>query len=427
MEFEFIDYFLNLVLICGIGIFMARFLYMKATFKNWYSDLIFYNIITLIIVVIDVITINPFIIKLLNNLIFFFLIYLYANWIEKVKISKVLIIYLLTYYILLITEYLQPIISTIFPIFNNYELFIITICFTLLIIYIFSNSNIVRIINYYFYGRINKNFCILTISIFTIFLFINIYLFNNEYIDPVSLSIFGFLFVLFFIFYLIFSYILFKYLINLKYNEDLITRLKQYEELVSEERINNHEHKNQLFVASTLIKTDIEAKKYLQSLVGKQNMKLYNINELRYIKNDLVKNIIANKMNIASNKEIKINIFISRELEKFGFESLKIFEIQEYTKILGVLLDNSIEAAGESENKQINLEMKIEYGNMHFIITNSYLSIKENMESTKGDRHGYGLKLIRRIINSSECFMIRTDKDDEMFMQELILLIKTSS
>lgn len=105
--------------------------------------------------------------------------------------------------------------------------------------------------------------------------------------------------------------------------------------------------------------------------------------------------------------------------------------IYEFTRVLAILLDNSIEAASKCNNKYIQIEF-YDIKQMHYQILkikNTYpnASIDVNKIFEKGyttktnDKHchGIGLWQVNRIINRHANIELNTSTDDQYFMQEL--------
>lgn len=85
------------------------------------------------------------------------------------------------------------------------------------------------------------------------------------------------------------------------------------------------------------------------------------------------------------------------------FYNENIMEIEDLCILLGNLVDNAIEAAIESFEKQVRVCVKEEYGCIHINVSNTYSEEKsdvKNFTSLKNDsrRHGYGIQSIKRIV-----------------------------
>jgi two-component system sensor histidine kinase AgrC len=102
-------------------------------------------------------------------------------------------------------------------------------------------------------------------------------------------------------------------------------------------------------------------------------------------------------------------------------------KISELCEILGILLDNAIEAASESEEKLIRLVVRKIDTSISFSIENSVKEIPdirkiyEKSYSTKGDGRGMGLWFLNNIIKKNKNIMLNTLTNEKRFKQDLIV------
>ena len=103
-------------------------------------------------------------------------------------------------------------------------------------------------------------------------------------------------------------------------------------------------------------------------------------------------------------------------------------QIYEFARILGILLDNAIDASSRSDEKIINLTFKNDYKSSRqiVIIENSYsdknIDIKKIFEkgvSFKENHTGLGLWNIQQILKKHNNINLFTSKDDKFFSQQL--------
>ena len=99
-------------------------------------------------------------------------------------------------------------------------------------------------------------------------------------------------------------------------------------------------------------------------------------------------------------------------------------------KIIGVFIDNSIEAVKSLEEKNINIELYIKNKNLCIKVSNNYKGnidiskISDEGYTTKGKGHGYGLSLVNNIVKNNNLFENRTEISKNVFSQILIIKIK---
>lgn len=103
-------------------------------------------------------------------------------------------------------------------------------------------------------------------------------------------------------------------------------------------------------------------------------------------------------------------------------------KIYEFARILGILLDNAIEASSECEEKIINITFRNDTKNNRQLITveNSYKNKEVDTEkifekgiSEKENHTGLGLWEVRKIIKKNDNVNLFTTKTDQFFSQQL--------
>ena len=138
----------------------------------------------------------------------------------------------------------------------------------------------------------------------------------------------------------------------------------------------------------------------------------------KIVNNPAIYNVLVGKYHKADQQGIKITLEVSMNLNQL------YMEIYEFSRVLGILMDNAIEAASECKEKRIYIYFK-EKANLQFlIIRNSYIDtnidtkkIYQKNFSTKKDNTGLGLWKVIHIVNKHNNLVIRSCKDDYFFTQ----------
>lgn len=144
------------------------------------------------------------------------------------------------------------------------------------------------------------------------------------------------------------------------------------------------------------------------------------------INNPAIYNVMASKYHRADENGIQINLGIFMDLNDLEHH-LKIYE---FTRILGILMDNAIEASIECNHKIIHVTFRKEDSRHRYlmVIENTYLNktidtekIFEKSYSTKSKKTNSGLGLweVRQILKRNNNLNLFTTKDDEYFRQQL--------
>lgn len=140
------------------------------------------------------------------------------------------------------------------------------------------------------------------------------------------------------------------------------------------------------------------------------------------INNPAIYNILANKYHKADELGIKINLDVFIDLNTIH---MKIYE---FTRILGILMDNAIEATSECEDKIINVIIRKEEKQHRqiLLIENTYQNkdidtdkIYEKGFSTKKGNTGLGLWEVRQILKKRNNLNLYTYKNEQLFSQQL--------
>lgn len=205
---------------------------------------------------------------------------------------------------------------------------------------------------------------------------------------------------------------------------------KSLNELVDSIRLFKHDYNNVVHAIGGYVSTnDMEGlSKYYEGL-AKDSKK---VNQLENISPDKINEpsiygIFASKYQTAESKHIE-----------FNFDSMINYQnidmpVYDFCKILGILLDNAIEAAEESEEKRINITIReSKKSEVQFLsIENTYLNknidiekIYEKNYSTKNRNSGLGLWEVKDIVDRNKNVSLVTNKDDIFFKQELYIKLK---
>lgn len=186
-----------------------------------------------------------------------------------------------------------------------------------------------------------------------------------------------------------------------------------------------HDFDNIVTTIGGYIKTeDMEGLKnyYLQLEDDCQKVNNLYILNPEIVNNDGIYNLLTKKYNEANSKNIKVNITFLLDL---GNLHMKVYE---FARILGILLDNAIEASSECEEKIINLNFRNDTKNSRelIVIENTYNDknistdkIFEKGISGKENHTGLGLWEVRKIIKKNNNINLHTSKNDKFFSQTL--------
>ncbi len=140
------------------------------------------------------------------------------------------------------------------------------------------------------------------------------------------------------------------------------------------------------------------------------------------INNPGIYNLLTSKYHEATEKGIDVTIYYLLNLNELN---MKIYE---FARILGILLDNAIEASEKSSEKIINISFRRDNKNNRDVISieNSYSNKNVDTEtifnkgfSEKENHSGLGLWEVRKILSKNNNVNLFTDKTNDLFKQQL--------
>lgn len=221
-------------------------------------------------------------------------------------------------------------------------------------------------------------------------------------------------------------------ILNSKKMEDnynvLLTYIEKYEKEIVEKRKIIHDYKNQLIVINGYLDNKKKLKEYIKEIIEEQkhvsdNEMIKNIDKLP----SGIKGLIYYKLSQINEKSI-ISIEVNGPIDKFNnFDSKQTKDI---LKIIGILLDNAIEAAIETVDKYIELSFDMQENEFDITILNSCkekvdVSIMSNLEySTKGKNRGYGLPMVKDILNNNRTFDLIQKYNNNIFTSKVIIKVQ---
>ena len=194
--------------------------------------------------------------------------------------------------------------------------------------------------------------------------------------------------------------------------------LSEKQMVIDEVRRVKHDMKNNMIYLQNLLKADPEeAEKYLEKFIGKTKKKT---DEFSKSGNFSIDSMLNYKNMIAKSKGLSL---ILEEQTPINLP----YENSDLCVILGNLLDNAIEAAENSENKEIDVRIVYVKNKLKITVKNYYTGkIKKdtggNFISTKSDtkNHGIGLQSVTRIVDAYGGVMeVRTDHS--VFQVDIII------
>ena len=211
-------------------------------------------------------------------------------------------------------------------------------------------------------------------------------------------------------------------------NRQMLNYVTKYEKIITAQGKTNHEFKNQLMVIRGYAQMNSnKIIDYIDEIVEDSNKagSSYLISQLNNFPDGGIKGLLYYKLSIMEDENIKYSINVEKGV-KTKLKTLSTNNYKNITKILGVLLDNAIDASKKSKHKKINISVIKDNKNIIFKIYNTYKG-KIDIEkvgtgyTSKGKGHGYGLRLVKDIINEDKLFNISHNLEDNYFVSSLYI------
>lgn len=217
-----------------------------------------------------------------------------------------------------------------------------------------------------------------------------------------------------------------------KYDK-LLEFIKKYEREIDIEKMLRHETKNQLItIRDKILNNDTyKIEGYINSIIVEHvafNEEKYS--KFQFLPANGIKGLFYYKSMEAEAKGLKLSINVSKAVEKSNLSKLSIDEFKQLGRLIGIYLDNAIDASKKTKNKQMGIEIYMRGKDVEFIISNSFEgeldleSIGNKKYTTKGKDHGYGLMLAKKILNSYSCFEAARTVRGGIYSQSLMVKMK---
>ena len=203
--------------------------------------------------------------------------------------------------------------------------------------------------------------------------------------------------------------------------------LCRYEKIINDQGKKNHEYNNQLMVIKGYMNNPKKLEEYLSLIIEEHKCgQNYTIRQLSYFPNGGIKGLIYDKLSKMEENKIKNYLYIDKKAKDIFEDKFDIKTYQDITKLLGIFLDNAIDATLQAKNKEIELEIKNDVDCSIITISNTYdesIDIKQIGKkgfSTKGSGHGYGLSIVKDISRCNKNIETFNDIDNKKFKQTII-------
>lgn len=187
----------------------------------------------------------------------------------------------------------------------------------------------------------------------------------------------------------------------------------------------HHDYANILFTLQGFIENeDIQGlKHYFQSHILKADKQLLHTHKafsnLQNLLMTELKGLIASKLLIAKQLGVNVHLEIPEEIQSIPVDVIDL------TRIIGILMDNAIEASEKSTSKEVQMGFIRTNTSILFVIKNTFNELPDMNRlfqahySTKGEGRGIGLVNVRKLIQKYPNATMNTRIEQEWFIQEI--------
>lgn len=237
----------------------------------------------------------------------------------------------------------------------------------------------------------------------------------------------------------VYFFICFKFLkteneyskINDKYNNTL-NSLKEYEDILDVYRVSSHENKNQLLmIRNMILKEEKGIPEYIDKIIDN---KIKDDEKLMFDTNKIpaggLRAVVYSKLLVMKDEKIDFKLIVDRKVRTVELIELGEDLMLDVCRVTGVFLDNAIEEVRNNDNKKIIVELFTDEDKLCIKISNNFsgsINIEKMYDkgyTTKSNGHGYGLSLVKEILDKNNKLSNLTSVEKDMFTQLLEIKIK---
>ncbi|WP_341302423.1 GHKL domain-containing protein [Lysinibacillus sp. FSL H8-0500] len=206
--------------------------------------------------------------------------------------------------------------------------------------------------------------------------------------------------------------------------QDLYTYMGQLENVNREIQKVQHDYANILLsIRGFLDKDNLHGlKKYFKKIAPQEQQPyIASLKQLEQLQLFELKGIVSAKLLQAHTQSIAVHIEIPEPIQSSFIESIDL------VKLVGILMDNAIEATVHHQQPQLQLALLCIQTNEQLIIIRNttkerYADIEKLFQenySTKGDKRGFGLYNIKQLLHRYPNITLNTYIEEEWFVQEV--------
>ena len=208
--------------------------------------------------------------------------------------------------------------------------------------------------------------------------------------------------------------------------DDLYEYVQTMEESLDNEQMNIHEYKNQLSVIRSMTNNK-KIKDYIDSLVDECPDDAKWNTELKNLPQGGLKGLLHYKLACATKKNLNVLITVSPDTASV-IKCLSLEDIKQLSRLVGIYMDNAMEAALDTEKKNVALEIYKIKDTVNIVISNSANIDESKLKmigkkgfTSKGKGHGRGTYLAKKMLLHSKKFSASNSVVKDYYIERIII------
>ena len=208
--------------------------------------------------------------------------------------------------------------------------------------------------------------------------------------------------------------------------DDLYEYVQTMEESLDNEQMNIHEYKNQLSVIRSMTNNK-KIKDYIDSLVDECPDDAKWNTELKNLPKCGLKGLLHYKLACASKKNLNVLITVSPDTAPV-IKDLSLEEMKQLSRLVGIYMDNAMDAALDTEKKNVALEIYKIKDTVNIVISNSANIDESKVKmigkkgfTSKGKGHGRGTYLAKKMLLHSKKFSASNSVVKDYYIERIII------
>lgn len=208
--------------------------------------------------------------------------------------------------------------------------------------------------------------------------------------------------------------------------DDLYEYVQTMEESLDNEQMNIHEYKNQLSVIRSMTNNK-KIKDYIDSLVDECPDDAKWNTELKNLPKCGLKGLLHYKLACAAKKNLNVLITVSPDTASV-IKDLSLEEMKQLSRLVGIYMDNAMEAALDTEKKNVALEIYKIKDTVNIVISNSANIDESKVKmigkkgfTSKGKGHGRGTYLAKKMLLHNKKFSASNSVVKDYYIVRIII------